>query len=177
MNKTIISPENMARIIRMLGGGVGVYFDDLKVLQEAIDKKGTIPKDFFFNNGGCYETWGYEWRPKDELKAIRQEVIQAITKKLTEQTTKPYKEKMEASHYARYLHALAILNVNKDHFPVAKHDHILNAFVELWKIDDGSDEMWKAIDCSSRYISEAIKGFQGLYTREVVIPDEEESGN
>lgn len=177
MNKTIISPENMDRIIRMLGGGVGVYFDDLKVLQMGIDKKGTLPKDFFFNNGGCYETWGYEWRPKDELKLIRQEVIQAITEKLNEQTKKPYREKMEASHYARYLHALAILKVSKDHFSVAKHDHILNAFVELWKIDDGSDEMWVAIERSSRYISEAIKGIQGLYMRDPVIPDEEESGN
>lgn len=171
MHKTIISPENMDRIIRMLAGGVEVYFHDLNVLQAAIDKKGTIPQNFFFENGGCYETWGYQWRPKDELKSIRKELISALTAKINEQNKKPYREKMDAICYVRYLHALAILKVSKNHFAVSKHDYMLNAFVELWKLDDGSDESWKAIERSSWFISEAIKGIKGLYMNEIIIPD------
>lgn len=171
MAKRILSPNNMGRIVRMLGAGVDVYFHDLTILQMAIDKKGSLAQDFFFNNGGCYETWGYEWRPKSELKAIRNEVISAITQKINEQSQMPYKERMEAIYYARYLHALALLNVDKSHFSITKHDHMLNAYLELWELDDGSEKMWKILESSSLYISEAIKSIRGMPINPIVITD------
>lgn len=170
MNTTIITQKDMDRIIRMLGSGH--YFEDLKVLQMAIDKKGALPQNFFYDNGGCYETWGSSWRPKDELRAIREELISAIAEKINEQNQKPYKEKMDADHYARYLHALAILKVNKDYFNMTKHDYMRNAFLELWKFDDGSDEIWNILDSAAWYIAEAVKGIKGLYVRETIHPDE-----
>ncbi len=170
MKEPIIAPKNMERIIRMLGSGH--YFEDLKVLQMAIDKKGAIPQDFFYDNGGCYETWGYNWRPKDELRAIREELISAIAAKINEQNRKPYKEKMDADHYARYLHALTLLKVNKDYFGKTKHDYMRNAFLDLWKFDDGSEESWKIIENAAWHIAESIKGIKGLYVRETIYPDE-----
>lgn len=170
MNTTTITQKDMERIIRMLGSGH--YFEDLKVLQMAIDKKGAIPQNFFYDNGGCYETWGSGWRPKDELRAIREKLILAIAEKINEQNKKPYKEKMDADHYARYLHALAILKVNKDYFNMTKHDYMRNAFLELWKFDDGSDEIWKILDSAAWYIAEAVKGIKGLHVRETIHPDE-----
>lgn len=170
MDKTILTPKDMDRIIRMLGSGH--YFEDLKVLQMAIDKKGAVSQDFFYDNGGCYETWGPNWRSKDEVRAIREELIAAIAKVINDQNKKPYKEKMDADHYARYLHALAILKVNKDYFGKTKHDYMRNAFLELWKFDDGSDEIWKILNSAAWYIAEAVKGIKGLSVRENIHPDE-----
>lgn len=170
MRKTILSPKDMDRIIRMLGSGY--YFEDLKVLQMAVEKKRAIPRNFFYENGGCYETWGYKWRSKEDVRQIRADLIDAISKKINEENKKAYRYKMDADHYARYLHALAILKVEKDHFNYTKHDYIRNAFLDLWKLDDGSEENWKIINSASWYIAEAIKGIKGLYIRESLLPDE-----
>lgn len=170
MTESIIPTKDMDRIIRMLGSGH--YFEDLKILQMAIDKKGAISKDFFEENGGCYETWGYQWRSKSELRAIREELIAAIVDVINAENRKPYEKKMDADHYARYLHALAILKVNKDLFNMTKHDYMRNAFLELWKFDDGSEEIWKIIDSAAWYIAEAVKGVKGLSVRETIHPDE-----
>ena len=170
MQKQIIAPKDMDRIIRMLGSGH--YFDDLKFLQAAIDKKGAVSRDYFYDCGGCYETWGPNWRPKNELRAIREEMIAAIAAEINEQNRKSYKEKMDADHYARYLHALTILKVNKDYFNMTKHDYMRNAFLELWKFDDGSDEIWKIIDSAAWHIAEAVKGIKGFPVRETIYPDE-----
>ena len=170
MDKTILTLKDMDRIIRMLGSGY--YFDDLKVLQAAIDKNGAVSKDYFYESGGCYETWGPNWRSKSEVRAIREELILAIAAQINEQNKKPYKEKMDADHYARYLHALAILKVNKDYFNKTKHDYMRNAFLELWKFDDGSDEIWKILDNAAWHIAEAVKGIKGLCVRETTYPDE-----
>ena len=51
MEEKIISQKDMDRILRMLGSGH--YFEDMKVLQMAIDKKGAVSQDFFYDNGGC----------------------------------------------------------------------------------------------------------------------------
>ncbi len=171
MNSTIVTSEkNMDRIIRMLGSGH--YFKDLEILQMAIDKSGAVPQNFFFENGGCYETWGPEWRSKSELREIREALISAIAKKINDQNRVPYKDKMDADHYARYLHALAILKVDKNYFNKTKHDYMRNAFLELWKLDDGSEENWKIIDSAAWHIAEAVKGIKGLYVKESIYPDE-----
>lgn len=170
MKETIISTQNMDRIIRMLGSGY--YFNDLKALQAAVEKNGTIPRNFFQQYDGCYETWGYEWRPKNELRAIRDEVVSAIIAIINAENQKPYEKKMEADHYARYFHALAILKVDKSIFHMTKHDYIRNAFLNLWALDDGSDKNWKVIDEAAWYISEAVKGIKGLPVRDTIHPDE-----
>lgn len=170
MKHAIITEKEMGRIIRMLGSGH--YFEDLKALQMAIDKKGPISKDFFENNGGCFETWGTECRSKGMLRAIREELISAIADTINEENRKPYKDKMDADHYARYLHALAILKVNRNMFNKTKHDYMRNAFLELWKLDDGSDENWKIIHDAAWSIAEAVKGIKGLYVRETIYPDD-----
>lgn len=169
MADTIIAQKDMDRIIRMIGSGH--YFNDLKVLQMAIDKKGPVSQDFFGENC-CYETWGYKWRGKPELRAIRQEVISAITEVIIGENYKPYKQKMDADHYARYFHALAILKVNKDSIGKTKNDFMRNAFLEFWRFDDGSDEIWKILDEAAWSIAEAIKGIKGLPVRESIYPDE-----
>ena len=170
MVENIISEKDMDRIIRMIGSGY--YFDDLKVLQMAIDKKGAVSQDFFYDNGGCYETWGPGWRGKPEQRAIRETLIAAISEEINKQNRLSYKQKMDADHYARYLHALAILKVRKDHFNMTKHDYMRNAFLELWKFDDGSDEIWKILDSAAWHIAEAVKGIRGLPVRETIYPDE-----
>ena len=170
MTETILGAKNMDRIIRLLGSGH--YFDDLKALQLAVDKSGAIPKDFFEQHGGCYETWGYEWRPKEQLRVIREELVAAIIAVINAENRKPYEEKMEADHYARYFHALALLKVDKSVLHMTKHDYIRNAFLKLWELDDGSDENWKIIDGVAWYISEAVKGIKGLPVRSTIHPDE-----
>ncbi len=170
MEEKIISQKDMERILRMLGSGH--YFEDMKVLQMAIDKKGAVSQDFFYDNGGCYETWGSGWRSKSELRSIRDVMIDGITEKINGENRKPYEDKMDADHYARYLHALAILKVPKNHFNMTKHDYMRNAFLELWKLDDGSDEYWKIIDSAAWYIAEAVKGIKGQPVRETIHPDE-----
>ena len=170
MKETIINAKDMDRIIRMLGSGY--YFKDLIALQAAVEKNGAIPRNFFEQYDGCYETWGYEWRPKSELRVIREEVISAIIATINSENKKPYKEKMDADHYARYFHALAILKVDKSSIHMTKHDYIRNAFLNLWALDDGSDENWKAINEAAWYISEAVKGIKGLSVRKTTHPDE-----
>ena len=170
MDKDVISEKDLGRILRLIAGGH--CFDDMKVLQMAIDKKGAVSQDFFYDNGGCYETWGSGWRPKSELRSIREVMISAITEKIEAENRKPHKEKMDADHYARYLHALAILNVPKDHFNKTKHDFMRNAFLELWKFDDGSEENWKIIKEAAWYIAEAVKCIKGGPIRETILPDE-----
>lgn len=170
MNSTVLTQKEMDRIIRMLGSGY--FFEDLKVLQMAIDKKGAVSQSFFFDNGGCYETWGPSWRSKHELRQIREELISAITGVINSQNRVPYQDKMDADHYARYFHALSILKVEKDYLGKTKHDYMRNAFISLWKFDDGSDENWNIIDDAAWYIAEAVKGIKGLSVRKTTLPDE-----
>lgn len=161
----------MKTIIQMIGSGH--YFEDLRVLQAAIDKKGKLPLDYFERDENfCSETWGANWRSKSELRKIRQELVDEILAIIKAQNRLPYADKMPADHYARYLHALAILKIDKDVLHHTKNDFILNAFWDLWKLDDGSEEIWKTIDSASWFISETIKGLKGERMSEIIAPED-----
>lgn len=169
--KTILATETVDRIIRMLGSGY--YFDDLKVLQAAIDKRGALPQDYFCREENCCcETWGFKWRSKDELRIIRETLITRLVEQIKAQNYLPYKEKMATDHYARYFHALTILKADKTLINHSKNDLIRNAFIELWQMDDGTDEAWQHIDSAAWFLSEAINGLKQLPVRETIYPEE-----
>ena len=157
-------------IVRMIGSGH--YFEDLEVLQKAIEKRGALSKDYFDKDENyCGETWGAQWRSKEELRLIRSILIEKIVEIINSQSKLPYKEKMELDHYARYLHALTILKTDKNTFYYTK-DYFRDAMLELWKLDDGSKENWKAISNAAWFLSEACKVLKGKRISKPNYPDE-----
>jgi len=136
----------------------GYYFKDLQILQTAIDFKKAVPKHFF-ERVENYSRFipGCGWRSKAELRAIRSNIIDEIINIIDSQISLPYKDRMLADNYARYLHALAILKVDKKLLDTNSDDYMRNAFLDLWQFDDGSDENWSILDSASWYISEAVK--------------------
>lgn len=155
---------NVKTIVWMISGGH--CFRDLRVLQTAIEKKGRLPNDYFYREENfCNETWRAKWRSKKELKEIREEIINEIIQVINSQNNVPYTDKMEADHYARYLHALAILKVDKSILRDTADDHFRNAFLALWQIDDGSEEVWETIRRVAYYMSEATQKLRGKKVR------------
>lgn len=171
MNINVLEEKHLSKITRMVGSGH--YFADLAILQAAIDKKGAVGQDYFHRDENfCAETWGDQWRSKSELREIRQALITEFVNQITSQNLLPYRQKMDADHYARYFHALAILKADKSLIHHTKNDYMRNAFLELWQLDDGSVENWKKIDAAAWFISEAIKGIKNLPVRETIYPEE-----
>lgn len=171
MNINVFEKSHIDKITRMVGSGH--YFHDLAVLQAAIDKKGAVSQDYFCKDENfCPETWGDQWRSKEELRKIREVLVNQFVEKIKSQNFLKYKDKMEADHYARYFHALAILKVDKSVVHHTKNDYLRNAFIELWHLDDGSEESWKRIDSAAWFISEAVKGLKHLPIRETIYPEE-----
>ena len=171
MNINILEEKHLSRITRMVGSGH--YFRDLAILQEAIDKKGAIGQYYFHaDEHFCAETWGDQWRSKQELRKIRQALIAEFAKQITSQNMLPYRQKMDADHYARYFHALAILKADKKLIHHTKNDYMRNAFIELWNLDNGSEENWKRISSAAWFISESIKGIKNLPVRTTIYPEE-----
>lgn len=135
----------------------GYGFEDLQIIQDAIDKRGAIPLDYFTDE----DILGYGWRSKAELRKIRQKIIDKIVSIINAQNRLPYKEKMSITYYARYLHALTILKVDKyQTLHKTCNDHIRNAMLDLWLFDDEYDG-WDLINYISMHLTEAVNGIMG----------------
>lgn len=132
----------------------GYGFEDLQIIQDAIDKRGAIPLDYFTDE----DILGYGWRSKAELREIKQKIVDKIVSIINAQNRLPYKEKMSITYYARYLHALTILKVDKDQtLHKTCNDHIRNAMLDLWQFDDEYDG-WDLINYISMHLTEAVNG-------------------
>lgn len=130
--------------------GSGLYFEDLEILQTAIEKKGRLPNNYFSTKETyCCETWGEKWRRKSELRKIRQDLVCEITNVINTQ-------KMEADNYCRYFHALTILKADKEAFQPKEADFVYNGCLALWQLD-GTPKAWEAIDNAVWFFSEAMK--------------------
>lgn len=135
----------------------GYGFEDLQIIQDAIDKRGAIPLDYFTDE----DILGYGWRSKVELREIKQKIVDKIVSIINAQNRLPYKEKMSITYYARYLHALTILKVDKDQtLHKTCNDHIRNAMLDLWQFDDEYDG-WDLINYISMHLTEAVNGIMG----------------
>lgn len=135
----------------------GYGFEDLQIIQDAIDKRGAIPLDYFTDE----DILGYGWRSKAELREIKQKIIDKIVSIINAQNRLPYKEKMSITYYARYLHALTILKVDKyQTLHKTCNDHIRNAMLDLWLFDDEYDG-WDLINYISMHLTEAVNGIMG----------------
>lgn len=135
----------------------GYGFEDLQIIQDAIDKRGAIPLDYFTDE----DILGYGWRSKAELREIKQKIVDKIVSIINAQNRLPYKEKMSITYYARYLHALTILKVDKDQtLHKTYNDHIRNAMLDLWQFDDEYDG-WDLINYISMHLTEAVNGIMG----------------
>lgn len=135
----------------------GYGFEDLQIIQDAIDKRGAIPLDYFTDE----DILGYGWRSKAELREIKQKIVDKIVSIINAQNRLPYKEKMSITYYARYLHALTILKVDKDQtLHKTCNDHIRNAMLDLWQFDDEYDG-WDLINYISMHLTEAVNGIMG----------------
>lgn len=135
----------------------GYGFEDLQIIQDAIDRRGAIPLDYFTDE----DILGCGWRSKAELRKIRQKIIDKIVSIINAQNRLPYKEKMSITYYARYLHALTILKVDKyQTLHKTCNDHIRNAMLDLWLFDDEYDG-WDLINYISMHLTEAVNGIMG----------------
>lgn len=135
----------------------GYGFEDLQIIQDAIDRRGAIPLDYFTDE----DILSYGWRSKAELRKIKQKIVDKIVSIINAQNRLPYKEKMPITYYARYLHALTILKVDKDQtLHKTCNDHIRNAMLDLWQFDDEYDG-WELINYISMHLTEAVNGIMG----------------
>lgn len=150
-----MNEREISGLLDMLGSGH--CFGDLKILQGAIERKGALARNYFERDENFCEFFSSACKSKKEIHQIREQIIEAIVKIIDSQGNLPYREKMPADHYARYLHALAILKADKALVPKRKSDYVRDAFVELWLHDDGSEEAWKTISAVSWFIAEAVK--------------------
>lgn len=132
----------------------GRSFEDLVALQRAITD-GNCNPDII-----CSRCLMNEWMTVDNLRNVRAQVIVAILSLFEKQRTLSYGRKMPADHYARFFHALAILQVPKGDVDVDGNDHLFSAFYQLWLQDDGSKGAWLRIEAISWPISEAMKKFK-----------------
>ena len=151
----------------------GYYFDDLKVLQTAIEKKGTLPKGYFNSEKTYCVFVDEDWKSKRELKEIRRTIVNEIIAIIKDQNKLPYEKKMPIDHYSRLFHALSILKVNQEELHETCNDYFRNAFLMLWKMEYGTPNgIWDIIDAAAWFISEAVKGVKGEPVRETVYPEE-----
>lgn len=135
----------------------GYGFEDLQIIQDAIDRRGPIPLNYFTDE----DILGCGWRSKAELREIKQKIIDKIVSIINAQNRLPYKEKMSITYYARYLHALTILKVDKyQTLHKTCNDHIRNAMLDLWQFDDEYDG-WDLINYISMHLTEAVNGIMG----------------
>lgn len=170
----------MTELVEMISHGGRM--EDLKILQDAIEFKGKLPKHYFWADERLCETLGEDWRSKKELKELRQNIIDEIIQVIYGKVKLPRQRKLQADHYARYLHALTILKFDKN-LLVKTHDtgtcecpidiedkelreqvqneYLRNAFLDLWRFDDGSEEAKEAIISAGWYISEIMKSLEG----------------
>lgn len=78
----------------------GYGFEDLQIIQDAIDRRGPIPLNYFTDE----DILGCGWRSKAELRKIRQKIIDKIVSIINAQNRLPYKEKCRL----RIMHAICM---------------------------------------------------------------------
>ena len=98
-----------------------------------------------------------EWTSQSGRIKRRQEIINAIMRRLRSQESWTNYEKMPLEHYEIYFHALAVLKVEKDEIRVSENDYLFNAFLYLWQLDDGSRDALRVLKRASDFLSYYIE--------------------
>lgn len=135
-------------------------FETCKLVSEALSYKRAIPKSFWLDeNKGLYGILDLYQVPKSEIYKLRETLIKLIANRISNQTQTEYGDEIITDHYARYFHALSILKVpkNTELVPAITQNLKYNIAYSLWVLDDGSDEVWRAIDAATWYTTEALK--------------------
>ena len=136
-------------------------YDNLRVIQKAVEFKRKIPKFYIENESDYYYVAGYFGinLTKSAVKTLREELINEIIKVIIELDKTDNGKELLPDHYARLFHALAILKVPKDTelLPGTTKNLMYNAMYMIWGLDDGSEEARRLIQTASWYMAEEIK--------------------
>lgn len=156
----MINDKEKNDFLYYIAHGLQDGFHTCKLIREALNYKGRIPKSFWLDeNKGFYGICGLYQVPKSEIYQLRDELIKSIADAITNQKETSFGTELTTDHYARYFHALAILNVpkNTELVPAIGKNLKYNIAYSLWVLDDGSDQVWNAIDNTMWYTAEALK--------------------
>ena len=126
--------ESMYTFNKILGIKHGRYFEDLRNLQKAIDKRGRLSKSYFSKpENSCVFVDENSWYSKADLDEVKHELLLLLVPNALNGFA-------VTSHGTRVFHALAILKVDKTSIEKATCEDCFcqNACVDLWQLDDGS---------------------------------------
>lgn len=146
-------------------------YKTLRLIQGAVDFERRIPKYYIEKEEYYYVARDFEIDfTKNAAKKLREEFISEIIKVILKLDKTDYNEELLTDHYARLFHALAILKVPKDTelLPGTTQNLMYNAMYILWKLDDGSKEVYDIIGRTAWCMSEEIKKRSGKKCSSVI---------